>query len=270
MYKRKSTGILGIVITIVILILLVFLSNVSIEKLSYIETIATNLVMPVQNGLTYIKNKIEGNNTFFSDINNLKQENEELKERNKELDESLRELEIIKAENKDLKEQLNLKEKYKDYETVPASVINKDITNYGSVFTINVGKVDEIQVNMPVIADKGLVGHVIAVDQNSSKVQTIVDSSSTITALISTSRDAIICRGTIDEKGMLKATYIPTEVTLVSGDVVETSGLGGIFPKGIQIGKINKIVNTKNVTDRYALIETTVDFEKLETVLVIK
>jgi len=270
MYKRKGTGIVGIIITIIILILLVFLSNLSIENFSYIETIATNLVMPVQNGLTYIKNKIEGNNTFFSDINNLKAENEELKQKNKELDESLRELEIIKAENKDLKEQLNLTEKYKDYETVPASIINRDITNYSSIFVINVGKVDGIELEMPVIADKGLVGHIIAVDQNTSKVQTIVDSSSTVTALISTSRDAIICRGTLEEKGVLKATYIPTEVTLVGGDLVETSGIGGIYPKGIQIGKISKIVNTKNVTDRYALIETTVDFDKLETVLVIK
>lgn len=270
MYKQKRTGIAGIVITIIILILLVFLSNVSIENLSYIETVATNLVMPIQNGLTFIKNKIAGNNTFFSDINNLKIENEELKQKSKELEESLRELEIIKAENKDLKEQLNLAEKYKEYETVPASIINRDITNYRSILVINVGKVDGIEVDMPVIADKGLVGHVIAVDQNSCKVQTIVDTSSTITALISTSRDAIVCKGTLEGKGLLKATYIPTEVTIVGGDLVETSGMGGIYPKGIQIGKISKIINTKNVTDRYALIETTVDFDKLETVLVIK
>jgi len=270
MYRRKGLGIAGIIITIIILILLVFLSNISIEKLSYIETVATNLVMPVQNGLTYIKNKIAGNNTFFSDINNLKSENEALKESNKELEEAVRELEIIKAENKDLKEQLNLTEKYKEYETIPAGVINRDVTNYSSVLVINVGKVDGIEVDMPVIADKGLVGHVIAVDQNSSKVQTIVDTSSTITALISTSREAIICKGTLEGKGILKATYIPTEATIVGGDLVETSGMGGIYPKGIQIGKIGKVVNTKNVTDRYALIETTVDFDKLETVLVIK
>ena len=153
---------------------------------------------------------------------------------------------------------------------MPASIINKDITNYGSIFVINVGKIDGIELEMPVISDKGLVGHIIAVDQNSSKVQTIVDTSSTITASISTTREAIICKGTLEEKGILKASYIPTEATLVSGDLVETSGIGGIYPKGIQIGKISKIVNTKNVTDRYAIIETTVDFDKLETVLVIK
>ena len=52
-------------------------------------------------------------------------------------------------------------------------------------------------------------------------------------------------------------------------DTIETSGLGGIYPKGIQIGKIKEIIESKNITDRYAIVETSVDFSKLETVLVI-
>ena len=63
--------------------------------------------------------------------------------------------------------------------------------------------------------------------------------------------------------------YIPTDADLVIGDLVETSGLGGIYPKGIPIGKITEIKNTKNITERYAIVETSVDFSKLETVLVI-
>lgn len=59
--------------------------------------------MPVQNGLTYLKNKMSGNSTFFTDINNLKSENEELKQKNSELEQSLRELENIKSENETLK-----------------------------------------------------------------------------------------------------------------------------------------------------------------------
>lgn len=63
--------------------------------------------------------------------------------------------------------------------------------------------------------------------------------------------------------------YIPTDADLVLEDTIETSGLGGIYPKGIQIGKIKEIIESKNITDRYAIIETSVDFSKLETVLVI-
>ena len=63
--------------------------------------------------------------------------------------------------------------------------------------------------------------------------------------------------------------YIPTDADLVLEDTIETSGLGGIYPKGIQIGKIKEIIESKNITDRYAIVETSVNFSKLETVLVI-
>ncbi len=63
--------------------------------------------------------------------------------------------------------------------------------------------------------------------------------------------------------------YIPTDADIVLEDSVETSGIGGIYPKGILIGEIKQIIDSKNVTDRYAIVETAVDFSKLETVLVI-
>lgn len=156
MYKKK-TGIIGIVITAVILILLVFLTNVKSGSLSYIENVFSSIVMPIQNGYTYLKNKISGNSSFFTNMDNLKEENEKLHEENSKLAQDLRELEIIKAENDTLKEYLGLTEKYSNYKTVPAYVIGKDISNYSSTFVINIGKRDGIEENMTVIADEGLV-----------------------------------------------------------------------------------------------------------------
>ena len=268
MYKKK-TGIVGIIITIIILILLVFISNMNVENLSYIENVVSSVVMPIQNGLTYLKNKITGNDTFFADISKLQQENEELKQKNTELEASLRELEIIKSENLSLKEYLNLSEQYGNYTTKAAYIINKDISNYNNIFVINVGKKDGIENNMTVISEKGLVGHVISVTDKTAKVQTIIDTSSTVSATLSTSRDNLICRGTLEEKGMLKASYIPTNANLIQGDIVETSGMGGIYPKGIKIGTIKTIQSTRNIVDRTAIIEPAVDFDKVETVLVI-
>ena len=165
---------------------------------------------------------------------------------------------------------MNLKDKYAEYETIPAYIIQKDISNYSENMIINVGSNDGIEVNMPVISDQGLVGHIISVTETTSKVETIIDTASTTSCVITTSRDMMIARGTIAEKATLKATFIPTEATILEGDKVETSGLGGIYPKGIHIGTIKKVINTKNITDRYAMIETAVNFSKLETVLVIK
>lgn len=269
MYKNKKSGILGIVITIIILILIVIFSNREANT-SFFENFANKLVMPVQNGLVYFKNKICGNSTFFTDINNLKTENKELKEENSQLEQSLRELENIKTENETLKEYLGLTEKYGEYKTIPAYVINKDISNYSKIIVINVGKDDGIEENMTVIADEGLVGHVISVTDNTAKVRTIIDTSSSISCLMSTNRDSIVCKGTLDSNLELKAMYIPTDANLVQGDTVDTSGLGGIYPKGIHVGTVKKIVSSKNITDRYAVIETAVDFDKLNTVLVVK
>lgn len=269
MYKNKKGGLLGIVITIVVLILIVTFSNREANT-SFFENVANKLVMPIQNGLTYLKNRVSGNSTFFTDISNLKSENQDLKEKNSQLEQSLRELENIKTENETLKEYLGLTEKYGEYKTVPGYVIDKEISNYSKTIIINIGKNDGIEVNMTVIADEGLVGHVVSVTDNTAKVQTIVDTSSSISCLMSTNKDSIICKGTLSSNSELKAMYIPTDANLVQGDSVDTSGLGGIYPKGIHVGSIKKIVSTKNITDRYALVETAVDFDKLNTVLVVK
>jgi rod shape-determining protein MreC len=122
---------------------------------------------------------------------------------------------------------------------------------------------------MPVIAEEGLVGHIISVTESTAKVQTIVDTASTISCTISNSNDSLIARGTLDKESNLKATYIPTDATILEGDKIETSGLGGIYPRGIYIGTVKKVESTKNITDRYAIIQTAVDFQKLDTVLVI-
>ena len=152
MYKNRKAEIAGIAITIIILILIVIFSNADRET-SFLENVASKLVMPIQNGLTYLKNGISGNSTFFTDINNLKQENKELSQKNSELEQSLRELESIKSENETLKEYLGLTEKYGEYSTVPAYIINKDISNYSKTIVINVGSNDGIKENMTVIAD---------------------------------------------------------------------------------------------------------------------
>lgn len=226
--------------------------------------------MPIQNALTHLKNKVKGNDEFFSNIEKLKAENEELQKRNSELEKQLRELEIIKAENSTLKEYMKMAEKYTEYTTVPAYIINKDISNFSNIIVINVGSDDGVEPNMTVISEAGLVGHIISVTKNTAKVQTIVDSASAVSAVVSTSRDGIILKGQLDSNKDLKATYIPAEISLVQGDSVETSGMGGIYEKGILIGKIKEIINTKNITNRYAIIETAVNFDKIETVLVIK
>lgn len=269
MYKNKKVGIIGIIITVIILIVLVAFTNVKSKDVTGVENIFNKLVMPIQNGLTYLKNRISGNNTFFEDINNLKAENEKLADENSKLEEQLRELEIIKAENATLREYNNMSEKYSEYKTVPAYIISKDVSNLSNTLIINVGTNDGVKENMPVITTEGLVGYTVSTTSTTSKVQPIIDPSSSTSAVISTSRESVIVKGVLGSSNTLKLMYISTDADLIAEDVIETSGIGGIYPKGILIGKISQIIESKNITDRYAIVETAVDFSKLETVLVI-
>ena len=269
MEKNNKGGIIGIVITVIILIILVVFSNTNSEKFSIVENFANAIVMPIENGLTYLKNKINNNNSFFENVDKLKSENESLKQKNSELEQQMREFEIMKNENEQLKQELNLAEKYGEYTTVPGMIISRDISNYSKILVINIGSDNGIKEKMTVIADEGLVGYIVSTTAKTAKIQTIVDSASATSCLASSTRDTMICKGTIENKSILSASNIATDARIIQGDSVETSGLGGIYLKGIHVGKIKKVNEGSNKTDSYATIEAAVDFEKLETVLVI-
>ena len=195
MYRNKKVGIVGIIITIGLLIILVILTNLDINSFSKTQGFFGKLVMPLQNGLTHLKNKMSGNKSFFDDINYLKSENEKLLEENNKLTSDLRELEIIKAENATLRSYNNMSQQYSEYKTVPAYIINKDVSNLSDTMVINVGSNDGVKPNMPVITTEGLVGEIISVTSKTAKIRSIIDASSNISAQISTSRESVIARG---------------------------------------------------------------------------
>lgn len=270
MYKDNKNGKIGIIITSIILIVVVILSNLDNNIWSHISNPFTKVVMSVQGGVTYLKNKITGNDEYFTSLDSLKSQYEELKNENERLKKENQELVVLQSENKTLKEQLGLAELYSDYDSVPGYVIQKDFSNYSKTIVINVGKKDGIEEGMTVVAEKGLVGYVVSVQDNSSKVQTIVDTASAVSCLISNSEKSLVARGILDYNDKIKGTYIDNDVVINEGDSIVTSGIGGIYPKNINVGKVKEIVNTQNKTNRYVYIETTVDFENLSNILVIK
>ncbi|MGN1310134.1 MAG: rod shape-determining protein MreC [Clostridia bacterium] len=270
MYKNRKKGIAGSIITAIVLIALIFITNISINNFSKVENVFNKIVMPIQNGLTYLKNKIAGNDSFFENIDMLKAENQELKKQNEELQRKLEELQIIKSENNILREYANLAEQYSEYETVAAYIINKDASNLSNIFVINVGTNNGVYENMAVMGKDGLIGHVISATSDTAKVQPIIDAASSVSGVTTATRKNVIVKGQLDSNKELRVNCMQVDSELVIGDTIETSGLGGIYPKGIKIGTIKEIIETKNVSERYAILETTVDFENLEYVLVIK
>ena len=132
MNRNKQTEIFGIIITVVLLILLIFLSNVEAGKLSFLETAVSKVFNPIQKTFNDLNNKIHKNEEYFRNYDQIREENEALKEENSALLEQLRELESLKADNATLQEYMNLTQKYSQYSTIPANIISRDVSNFGS------------------------------------------------------------------------------------------------------------------------------------------
>ena len=195
MYKNKRVGVVGVIITIVILITLVVLTNIKMNSFSSLEGFFGKLIIPMQNGITRLKNRLAKNDSFFEDISKLKEENERLENENNRLKEELKGLEIIKAENATLRSYNDMSEQYKEFKTIPGYIINRDISNLSSTIVINIGTSDGVYVDMPVISTGGLVGHVISVTDKTAKVEPIIDAAGSTSAQLSTTRECVIAKG---------------------------------------------------------------------------
>lgn len=175
-------------------------------------------------------------------------------------------------ENDKLRQMLNLKQRSFQYDLEAAEVIGRDPGNWFDVVLIDKGKKHGLKKDMAVITDKGLVGYITSTTNNNSKVILITDDRSSVSAMIQRTRDHGILKGTIapSPRGYLKMVFLPQDANLVKGDIIVSSGLGGVIPKGIVIGEIVEAKKEPHDLMQYAIVKPAVDFQKLEYIFVIK
>ncbi len=255
-----------------ILLISIGVSSKEERKINIFGNVITIPLAPLQKVVSLSGQKVESVVTFFNDIKGTKEENEQLKLKILGLEKERNNLIKYEKENQRLKESLKFKDQFNDFELLGANIIAKDSGNWFNVFTVDVGMNDGVKVKFPVIANSGLVGRVINSNLISSKIIAIIDPDSAVSGRLSNTRDLVIIKGDMQlkNKGLCKMEYIPPEVDVSIGDMVETSGLGGIYPEGILIGKVIEISKTTGDLNRHAIIEPAVDFKRLEEVLVLK
>lgn len=262
------------IIVLVSIILVVFISN-SFFKLRYANPLE-GLVVSVFKPLHYITysvgNFLQGSVSFVAEIGTLRKTNQELLNRVTALENDARRTKELEMENQRLKELLNFKEENKGLELIGARVIAKNPDNWFSVIVIDRGSDDGIKPGMPVLNSKGLIGQVTEVGNNWSKVTLIIDPSSSVSIVVSRTRDNGIAKGDLElsKTGRLKILYLPSNSDISINDDIITSGLGGVFPKGIYVGKVVNVYKDSGGIFKYAEVEPVVDFRRLEEVLVVK
>ncbi|HWQ58424.1 MAG TPA: rod shape-determining protein MreC [Clostridia bacterium] len=244
------------------------------RSVTWIESAAGSVVQPVQTFAAKASNEII---SFFQRVfktTDADKELEQLKVRMAQLEAAEEENERLKAENERLKALLNYVETLGDYEYVTATVIGNSQGVWFETFTINAGRNKGIKKDMAVISSSGLVGRVTDVGATWSKVTSIIDTSSEVSVMIERTRDVGIAHGLFSVSGdnKIELYYLPSGYDLVPGDVIVTSGMSDVFPKGILVGTVSEVerqtADSPSIT-RNAIIVPAVDFGHLEEVIVI-
>lgn len=262
--------ILLLVVTIFLLIMTA-LFTIDRQSVTFGEDLVATVVTPFQSLFTSVSDGISNFFGYFKNIDKTKFENAVLSDEVNTLSNTVRQLEQYKLENERLRALLGLKERMTGFTFVSAEIIAKDTGNWYSSFTIDKGTKDGLAVRQAVVTSGGLVGHIYEIGTGYAKVLSIIDTNSSAGAIVSRTRDVAMVESDFElqQQGLCKMTYIGKSASVIPGDIIETSGLGGIYPKGLLIGKVREIKPESAAMSQYAVIEPSVDFERISEVLVI-
>lgn len=201
----------------------------------------------------------------------LQEENERLKKEVGDLRAQLVDYYDIKDENARLWKYYDIKKSHADYEILPASVIRRDPNEQFASFTVDRGTSSGVELLDPVITENGLIGFVSSVNAVGSKVTTILSPDLQAGALDKKTGDSGVVSGNAlyAHKNKTTLTKIDATSTVQKGDVVVTSGIGGIYPKNLIIGKVTAIKYDEYDATKYAVVESYEDIKKVTDVVIL-
>lgn len=265
MFSKKMVMIVGAVALIVVNIII--LSVNSSRYSSYGSwRIAIFFIAPFQKTVTqsvqFLKN-IWGHYFFLVSV---AQENDNLKKAiNQAIDKNnkYREVEIS---NFRLRNLLNFRETMTN-QVLVAEVISQDPSPWFKTIIIDKGKSDGVEKGLPVVVPEGIAGQIIDISYNYSKVLLIIDPNSAVDVLVQRTRDRGLIKG--ESYGRCLSKYVLRKHDVKVGDTVVSSGLDGVFPKGLRVGCVTEIVKRNSGIFQEVTVMPYVDFEKLEEVLIV-
>jgi rod shape-determining protein MreC len=240
-----------------------------------VKSIGLSLFSGLRSGIHEVSSTVSRTVMSVSELASLRREYNELVARVARYEQLERTSAEIRQENSRLREQLGFSETLR-YQHIPAKVIGRDPDNLFSSFVINKGRLAGVAVNMPVIAyhggTQGLVGKVVNAGAFESLVMPLYDSKSFVASRLAESRYDGIVEGRGIPETPLVMRYIGKRAReeISIGDIVVSSGMGGIYPAGINIGRINRINYQENELSMEVELEPSIVFSRLEYVFVIK
>ena len=254
----------------IVIMLLSFTLNISGGPLN---AAAGYVFVPMQEGINKIGIWVTDKADNLKNLSDVMAENEQLRAKIDELTTELNSVKLEQYELDNLRTLYELDQKYPSYEKVAANVIGKSSGNWFHTFTIDKGSSDGIEADMNVIAGSGLVGIVTDVGPNYAKVTSIINDTSKVSGMVTTTSDNLVVSGSLqsmNENMVIEFNNLNDRDGKVAvNDPVVTSAVSSVYQQGILIGYISSIETDSNNLTRSGTITPAVDFEHLEEVLVI-
>ena len=266
MFSKKMVMIIGVIVLIAVNIIL--LSVFNRRYISYYKPgrIAISLIAPFQKASTSSSRFIRDIwRHYFIMVNVVKENDNYQKALNKAFEDNIQ-LKELKLSNSRLRNLLNFEKTITD-RVLSAEVIGKDPSPWFKTVLIDKGKNDGVETGMAVVVPKGIAGQVTDVSANYSKVLLIIDHNSAVDALAQNDRARGIIKGGMAGQCLFK--YVLRKHDIEIGDIVISSGLDGVFPKGLAVGYVSAVFKPKSGIFQEVTVTPYVDFEKLEEVLIV-
>lgn len=273
---RSRTGL----VLIVLILIFIGVALRSTDNMGFVNDATFGVFAPVQTILIDGANGITNLFGGFQSVNQLRAQVKQLQEQlNTAVIDSVRvrELEI---ENSTLRAQLDYKQANPDYllsgatvlqeNDTRARVIGQDPSALVNYITIDQGHQEDVAIGMPVITPAGLVGRVTEVGTHWSRVLLVNDTTSSVNAVVQSSRATGIVQGQGQGSPYLVMRYLPLGDSVKKDDLILTSGIGGTFPKRLVLGQVIQVNQRDTDLFTEAIIRPSVDLERLEFVLVMK
>lgn len=236
-----------------------------------IKDLANTVAAPLRSLGDLIERSFDGFSRYFSAIDELDSENKALKGEIDRLESQLADADAVREENERLREYLEIKKTYPDFKMIEALIVSAESDNYATFFTLDKGSADGVKLGMPIIVGEGLVGSVCEVGSSWSRVRTLAEASASAGAYVSRSGETGVVNGDISLKdtGNCRLQYIDADADVQIGDLIYTSGLGSVYPRGLFIGRIVSVETNESLRTKNATVELAVDTDSLRYVLVV-
>lgn len=263
-----------LLISVILFVSLISISLRSGDNTPFLQQASNDITAVLGRVFTRPANAVTRVFESVSDLQNTYEENQRLKIEIDKIYERQAEINVLRDENQRLGEELDLQSSLTDYRTISGTVISRNPDNWVDQIVVDRGSQDGVEVGMPVMSSNGLIGRISEVNPTSSKVVLLTNIDQTanqVSSEIIMEEEIVygLISGYDSSNDRLVMSQITSTIEIEEGELITTSGLGGVIPRGLVIGEVDEVTMDAHGLAQQVFVNPAADFENIRYVTII-